>query len=71
MVGVKQVGGADLFDVKEIILCRHLAERHNLDAVGLSVRRVEKQVFKIPIPFESRSASTSALFCAASVTYMI
>lgn len=50
-MGVQQVGGADLFDVEEIILCRHLAERHNLDTVGLPVRRLEEQVFKVPHAF--------------------
>lgn len=39
-----------LLDFKEIIIRRDFTQRHNYNAVGLTVRRLKKQVLKIPEP---------------------
>lgn len=45
---IEQVSGAHLLDVKKIILGGNFTQWHDLNTIRLSVRGVEKRVFKIP-----------------------
>lgn len=52
-VGIEHVGCAHLFNIKKVVFSSDLAQRHDFNPVGLSVRCVEKQVLKIAEPFRA------------------